>query len=212
MDDDKLIIFKGGARIGSTNATWPLAKLCVKVNELKITNGWHTCIFNPEDIVSLTFYEFFSPGIKITHIKANYPSKVIFWTLKAEKILEDIKTIGFIPKAEPVAVINNPVLKYNYSIKDSFSFKTLPSSILLLLVSILYFLDFKNFISSSHPRLYAFTASLILLLSSISIIYFKPIQKLFLRSESSLAGVKPVLNLVIVLSTLMLIGLLPSLF
>jgi hypothetical protein len=58
--------------------------------------------FLPSDVVSLERYgpiPFFSSGVRITHARSDYPSKIIFWYGNPETLIEQIRGVGFSPTA-----------------------------------------------------------------------------------------------------------------
>lgn len=90
----------GGARIGWTNATWPLAKLSVTANKLTIqVKLLGTYTFAPEQISSIERYTIIPVlgwGIRIRHNVADYPEKIIFWCLgNPSSVLDGIRDVGF---------------------------------------------------------------------------------------------------------------------
>ncbi|MCB9261655.1 MAG: hypothetical protein H6607_04705 [Flavobacteriales bacterium] len=80
--------FRGGARVGMANATWPFATLTISKNNITLkvrmfamlgVNG--LLIFNPEDITSIKpLNGHFFNGVRINHIVKKYEETVVFWT------------------------------------------------------------------------------------------------------------------------------------
>lgn len=95
------IEIKGGARIGFSNSSFPLATLKVNKDrlELKVT-FIGTLTFQATDIISIEPHiviPFIGQGIKITHMVPNYKKKVIFWTFKnPQLVIRQIESTGFI--------------------------------------------------------------------------------------------------------------------
>lgn len=90
----------GGARIGKSNVTYPLADLYADKQMLKLNASlFGNFVFQAKDIMSVEPYSsfsLFSKGIKINHRVENYKSEVIFWTMKNPNIvIEEIKKTGF---------------------------------------------------------------------------------------------------------------------
>jgi len=99
----------GGACIGWTNASWPLATLTVDSGTLVVkVRLLGTYTFLPSQIVSIKPYGFIpvvGQGVLIVHTVPNYPQTIIFWYLGSSKtILDAVKTAGFIPSAPSTAV------------------------------------------------------------------------------------------------------------
>ena len=99
----------GGARIGLVNATWPFARLAVSPSLLRLSSLLGVYDFSPSEVVSLQPYgsiPLFSRGIRITHARAEYPAKIIFWYLgNPESVLRRISDAGFLPSAPASAEI-----------------------------------------------------------------------------------------------------------
>ena len=88
--------FTGGSRIGLMNSTIPFATLTIK-EDMIIIDGLK---FRPEEVISIEPYsELISSGIRINHIKPNYESKVVFWSLKSPRhLIAKIREVGFLEK------------------------------------------------------------------------------------------------------------------
>ena len=92
--------FRGGARIGWVNASWPFATLKVIRNELRLS-----CLgsyeFSSSQVVSLEPYgsiPLLSSGIRINHNRLDYPTKIIFWCMGSRaNVLSTIQEVGFSP-------------------------------------------------------------------------------------------------------------------
>jgi hypothetical protein len=94
----------GGARVGWTNATWPLAKLSVSPDKLTISIGLlGTYSFAPDEVSAVERYVMipvFGWGVRICHCKADCPQQVIFWCLgNPDGVLQGIRDSGFQPAA-----------------------------------------------------------------------------------------------------------------
>ena len=97
----------GGARIGSSNATYPFANLYVDKEILKLNASIiGNLIFEPKDIISIEPYVFIpviGQGIKINHRVEKYNSKVIFWTFKEPNfVITEIQKTGFMTNTNSV--------------------------------------------------------------------------------------------------------------
>jgi hypothetical protein len=97
------ISVRGGARIGIVNATRPFAKPVVSPMGLRLTCVLDTYDFLPKDVVSLKPYAglpLFYSGIRITHARSDYSSKMILWCPgNPEKLIRSIRDTGFLPSA-----------------------------------------------------------------------------------------------------------------
>ncbi|GAA0769374.1 hypothetical protein LRH25_02790 [Ideonella azotifigens] len=95
--------FRGGAKIGWVNASWPFGKLSVEARQLTLTClGSYT--FKPEDVVTIEPHgsiPVLARGIRIGHNRMDYPETMIFWCLGSrEKVLDGIRRNGFEPQGE----------------------------------------------------------------------------------------------------------------
>jgi hypothetical protein len=91
----------GGARIGSTNITFPFATLKVNKDQLELNASIvGNLVFQTSDIVSIEPYTMFpilGQGIKINHTVDTYKGKVIFWTFNNPKsVVQKIRATGFL--------------------------------------------------------------------------------------------------------------------
>jgi hypothetical protein len=94
----------GGARIGWTNATWPLAQLSATADKLTISvRLLGTYSFTPAQVSAVERYVIIPVigwGIRIRHCSADCPQRVIFWCLGSpDTILRGIQDSGFLPIA-----------------------------------------------------------------------------------------------------------------
>lgn len=92
--------FRGGARIGWVNASWPFARLTVSADRVVLAS-LGTYEFSPRQIVSVEPYGFIpllASGIRINHNRADYPEKIIFWCMgNRDKVLMELGGNGFSP-------------------------------------------------------------------------------------------------------------------
>jgi hypothetical protein len=87
----------GGARLGPFNATWPLAKLTVEPQELRLTVlGVIKMTFPKSSITRLGEHRgFISRGLRIEHRGARAPQYVVFWTWNLAALLEALRVAGY---------------------------------------------------------------------------------------------------------------------
>lgn len=87
--------FIGGLRAGTYNCTAPFAKVAITSDQFFINALGRKFQFTPNDIIG---FKKRNGGIQVHHIKKEYPNLIIFWC-NPDKVLQVIKTIGFIPCA-----------------------------------------------------------------------------------------------------------------
>ena len=87
----------GGARLGSFNATWPLAKLTVEPQRLLLTVlGFIKLAFPKSSIVRVGEHRgFISSGLRIEHRDVRAPQFIVFWTFKLPALLEALRAAGY---------------------------------------------------------------------------------------------------------------------
>jgi hypothetical protein len=89
------MIYRGGARIGLFNATWPFAMLRVTNEELSLKVFSKDYKFRKEEIRKLgIFHGWFSTGIKIIHSSA-CESHIVFWSFSAKEVLAAAAHAGY---------------------------------------------------------------------------------------------------------------------
>ncbi len=90
------MIFRGGARIGLFNATWPFATLNVSDDALSLKVFSRQYSLKKEEVTRLEYFRgWFSVGVKIVHTGAVLDSYAVFWSLAPTKILAEAKRVGF---------------------------------------------------------------------------------------------------------------------
>jgi hypothetical protein len=105
----------GGAKIGLVNARWPLAKLTVNKNVLKLNASIiGNLYFRPSDIISIEpFSSIPGAGIKINHRVEKYNSKVIFLKSGSSGLISRIESTGFLDNTNALpADVEAEILKY----------------------------------------------------------------------------------------------------
>src|SRR5690348_12204392 len=89
--------FTGGARLGWVNATWPFGRLTISPGQLTISLafvGEYT--FAPSEISGFERCGIASNGIRIVHMRSDYPETIIFRCGgRAERVLDAATRAGF---------------------------------------------------------------------------------------------------------------------
>ena len=87
---------RGGARLGSFNATWPFAQIVLDSSGITLKVFWKVYSFCKNEIIGLRKYDgIFSLGLLIEHQKTDYPNHIVFWTFNFEKLQEVTETLGY---------------------------------------------------------------------------------------------------------------------
>ena len=98
----------GGARVGWTNASWPLARLSATPDKLTIAicllGTYH---FEPNQVSAIERYVMIPVlgwGVRIHHCRTDCPKRVVFWCLGSpDTALRGIRESGFLPVASSSA-------------------------------------------------------------------------------------------------------------
>jgi hypothetical protein len=86
----------GGARLGLFNATWPLAKLVVSPEELRLSVLGIKFIFLKASITRVSNYKkFFSNGLRIEHSNPRAPKFIVFWTFDLPTLSKELALSGY---------------------------------------------------------------------------------------------------------------------
>lgn len=97
----------GGSQIGWVSASWPFAKLAVSKEKLTLS-CLGTYAFQPDQIAALEPHgaiPFFGRGMRIVHVRADYPAKMVFWYWGSpEKLIARIRGVGFSPAGTVAAM------------------------------------------------------------------------------------------------------------
>jgi hypothetical protein len=160
------ISFRGGARIGWVNASWPFAKLTTTAEHLTISSLGNYD-FSPAQVSSIERYgsiPLLASGIRVNHNRADYPAKIVFWCMgNREKVLAQIDKSGFIPKGQvtvraagfPIrwSVVLAFIVLWNalFMLDGSFSFHQHQEPGPLVLLALLLVLAFSTAVKSSVP-------------------------------------------------------------
>lgn len=93
--------WRGGARIGFMNATWPFAALKLTPERLVLEVVLlGTYVFAPDQVTSVEPYGWLplaGKGVRIGHCVQGYPEKIVFWYLciNPQHIVDRIKELGY---------------------------------------------------------------------------------------------------------------------
>jgi len=193
--------FKGGARFGHANATWPLARLTANESELVIRAsllGEHR--FEPADVVEVRpvrWFPLFAQGVQIIHTCDDRPERIIFWTLGSPaRICEAIRSSGFRGTAS-AADVPEPLgfpLRWPFAI------------VMILCWNGAILLDRPW----DPPRIGGpgmLTAVSLLLVVSVAVRFPGPLQRLALKEPRALSRIRSVLDIATVVAAFMLVAL-----
>ncbi len=120
-NDDLLdeVSFRGGSRVGWVNASFPLAKLTANRRRVALSSlGSYE--FTPQQVVRFGSYgsiPFLANGLAIEHNRLDYPARVVFWCMGSrERVLEEIRRMGFVPEGQPVARPRGMPFRWSFAI------------------------------------------------------------------------------------------------
>lgn len=191
----------GGARVGWVNATWPLAKLRASPESLEIAAAVvGTYRFRPEDvreIAPVTWIPLLSWGVRVHHVRADVPERVIFWTFAPPaRAIEAIAASGFVARAPSGASL--PTRAFPFRIPF------LVGAIVLwnaLVVS-----DMVRYQPGRPiPGPGGLVALALVFLTSLVLRRPGPVQRLALSSPDALPQIRGLLNLLTLVSGFMLV-------
>lgn len=185
------IKLRGGATAGWINATWPLANLNVTPSKTTLNSiflGKYE--FRPEDVTSfeaIGSLPLFGKGIRIHHNIADHPNRMIFWTSKdPDNLIDEIRRMGFIPKG-----IISPIVR-----NRGFPIRWQAIIVFIVLWNALLLLDmFRNNGFHPKPGPYAWLATLLVFILSITIWKSELIQKAIISPGHKPDEIKPFLYL-----------------
>ncbi|GAA0709569.1 hypothetical protein ISN75_01935 [Dyella marensis] len=201
----KEVSFTGGSRIGWVNASWPLATLTARAQELKLsTLGTYT--FTDQEVVSFELYgsiPILSSGIRINHNRLDYPEKVVFWCMgNREAVLDDIRSVGFRPQGKAV---ERP---------SGFAFRWSAALLAIVVWNVLLLGD-NQFHLASRPGLpgpLTVLALVSVFAVSSALPYSAGLQRAVLRPGRSINEITPYLRLLQLVTGLVSLGMGISLF
>jgi len=103
---NEAVVFRGGARVGWVQATWPFGRLSISSGRFTISLafvGQYT--FAPPEVSRLERCGVASNGVRIVHTRSDYPDTIIFWCgARAQRVLDAATRAGFrqdVPSASP---------------------------------------------------------------------------------------------------------------
>jgi hypothetical protein len=189
---------RGGARIGWVNYSWPLASLSVNSSSLTIVTTMFGLFemgryhFTPTQVIRIERFgsiPLIGEGIRLHHTVTDYPEKVVFWC-RPSSVLSGIASTGF--KSAPSSGI-----QVSTSSRRGFPLRIWPLAIMVIGWNLL--LGFE-FFSQSHFALFSgpcTVAALILaFLTSLAVLRFPRVQKVFLRPGHSIGEIRPMFLLI----------------
>jgi len=191
----------GGARVGWVNATWPLAKLSATPEAIRLSIGFlGDYIFTPDRVVAVTrcgTISLFGQGIQIHHCNADCPERVIFWCLGSpDTLLARIRDAGFQPQAPSSAMPS----------RSGMAFRWQTVIVALLVWNSLFLLDLvsgRKFTAIPGPFfLLALGLMAVATLAALSVPAF---QRIVLKPDRRVGEIRPLLHLLLIVSTLMLV-------
>ena len=191
----------GGARIGWTNATWPLAQLSATPDALTISvRLLGTYSFAPDQVAAVERYTMIPVlgwGIQVRHCRVDYPQRFIFWCLGSpDTVLRGIHDAGFVPRAPSSAVIQ----------PRGFAMRWSAIIIAIGVWNVLFLPDFSPFSGSPpQPGLSVVVAFALAFAFSIGTLTSPRLQCLVLKPGRSVNEIRPFLRLLTFICGIMLV-------
>ena len=189
---------RGGAHIGWVSATWPLAGIEVADGKLQLSSMGNY-VFTPNEVSAVEpvgSIPVLSRGIRIHHTKAEYPERVVFYTLYGRQAtLDAIEAAGF--------HIGHPVSQARRGFPLRF-----PALIAVIFIWNLFFLLERPSINGSPgaPGPYTFLALAMLFGLATLLPTSARLQGLFMREGRDVREISSALRLVQLISGVMLLG------
>lgn len=178
--------FRGGARIGWVNASWPFAKLTMSADKLSLAS-LGTYEFSPSQVVSVEPYgsiPLLASGLRINHNRADYPGKIVFWCMgNRDRVLAELRQIGFSPSGRPAA--RAPGFPIRWSVVIA----------VIALWNVLFMLDGSAPLQSRGPGLFSVLALLALFALATAVRTSPRIQRVVLREGHQAGEIKAFLGL-----------------
>jgi len=204
---------RGGASLGWMNATWPLARLSVTRDELRVKAALiPPCVFTSQDVVRIEpvgRIRYPASGLRIVHTRKDLPAKVVFWcTGSRDQLAKDIAATGFKPAASErdVPVRGNMPFRWSFAIG------------VLLLWNVMFFLDLIGlqllsgvpaaelaFVGRHPLGVLSLIATVAITALALALPHVPALQRLALKPEHDVAEVKPLLRLIVIIGALLAI-------
>jgi len=189
----------GGARVGWTSASWPLAKISANPDELAISiRLLGNYSFKPEEVATIEKYvriPVLAQGIRICHCKPDYPQRVIFWcTGDPDKTIQRIRDSGFLPTASNSALPKRRGIAFRWC-----------AIILAVIIWNALFLPEKAILSGGLPAPFLLAPLIFALAISFGTAKSPALQRLVLKPGRSVDEVRHLLRLLAFISGFLLV-------
>lgn len=189
--------FTGGASVGWVNASWPLARLSVSSGQLQLwvaLSGSYT--FTPGQVVALELEgSIFRRGIRIVHTNPDYPEGIIFWRGGRDQMLQEIKRIGFQPRASAAQVPRRDGMAWRWSFVI----------VAVLSWNVLFLIDGSMWNDRHEPGLGGLTALALLFSATIALSFSTRFQSLAVKPGRSASEIQSMVRLLRLISGFLLV-------
>jgi len=191
----------GGARVGWTNATWPLAQLSATPDRLTLSiRLLGTYSFAPDQVSAVERYVMIPVlgwGIRIHHCNADCPKRVIFWCLGSpDTVLRGIRDSGFLPVASSSATPQHRGIAMRWS----------AIIIAVAVWNALFFLD--SGLTSGvppHPGPLILAPLFFAFALSVGTLKSPKLQRIILKPGRNVGEIRPFLRLLVFISGFLLV-------
>jgi len=196
-----LFTITGGARVGWTNATWPLAQLSATPDRLTIAiRLLGTYSFAPDQVSAVEKYVMIPVlgwGIRVHHCNPDCPQRIIFWCLgNPDTVLHGIRDSGFTPAASSFTLPQRRGLALRWS----------AIIIVVAIWNAFFFLDAGHSGRvPSHPGPLVLAPLLFIFALSVGTLISPKLQRLILKPDRNVGEIRPILGLLAFISGLMLV-------
>jgi hypothetical protein len=190
---------RGGAQVGWLSASWPLAGIKIEPARLTVSAlGSYT--FNPSEVSAIEpvgSIPVLTTGIRIHHMRPDYPEKVIFYSMgRQDSLLQALRAAGF--------TVGRPTVKAS----RGFPVKIGAILVAVLVWNLLFFLDRqgKEFFSGSTSGPYSLLALVLAFLVATFTPYSSRLQDLILREDHDVGEIRGFLRLLQLVSAVLAIS------